>query len=148
MNDAPLRQRVVRLANAWIGTPYRHQAAARGQGADCLGLVRGIWCELYGHEPERLPPYAPDWMAQGTSEMLADAAARHLVRVSDAAPGTVLMYRLRSDWPVSHCGICVGEQRFVHAYSRRCVTSSTLSGFWQARLAAIFDYPSVPGVPE
>ena len=27
---------VVRMARAWIGTPYHHQASTRGVGADCL----------------------------------------------------------------------------------------------------------------
>ena len=48
-------ERVVAAAQTWIGTPYRHQAARKGVGCDCLGLVRGVWREIYGREPE-LPP--------------------------------------------------------------------------------------------
>jgi len=61
--------RIVDAARGWIGTPYRHQAACRGAGCDCLGLVRGVWRELVGPEPERLPPYAPDWAEAGTGEI-------------------------------------------------------------------------------
>ena len=39
---------VLAIARAWIGTPYRHQGAVKGVGCDCLGLIRGIWRELYG----------------------------------------------------------------------------------------------------
>jgi len=53
--------KVLALAEPWIGTPYRHQASLRGVGCDCLGLIRGVWRELYGSEPELPPPYAPDW---------------------------------------------------------------------------------------
>ena len=53
--------RVVKAARAWIGTPYLHQASRLGVGADCLGLIRGIWRDLYGHEPERPPPYSRNW---------------------------------------------------------------------------------------
>ncbi len=44
---------VVVEALSWVGTPYRHQAAQKGVGCDCLGLVRGVWRALYGSELER-----------------------------------------------------------------------------------------------
>src|SRR6185437_17129428 len=55
------RQDIVAEARAWIGTPYRHQGSLKGIGCDCLGLVRGVWRGVIGAEPERAPPYAPDW---------------------------------------------------------------------------------------
>jgi NlpC/P60 family putative phage cell wall peptidase len=57
MNE--LRLRVLSEARAWLGTPYRHQASVKGQGADCLGLIRGIYRSLYSQEPEPLPAYSP-----------------------------------------------------------------------------------------
>jgi cell wall-associated NlpC family hydrolase len=45
---ADTRARVVALARTWLGTPYHHQASLRGAGADCLGLLRGVYAELYG----------------------------------------------------------------------------------------------------
>ena len=48
-------------ARGWVGTPYRHQASLKGEGADCLGLIRGVWREVVGPEPEVLPPYSPDF---------------------------------------------------------------------------------------
>lgn len=55
------RAAIVAAARGWIGTPYRHQASLKGAGADCLGLVRGVWRELIGPEPETAPPYPRDW---------------------------------------------------------------------------------------
>ena len=68
--------RAIAVAQAWIGTPYRHQAAVRGAGCDCLGLLRGVWRELYGREPEVPPPYSPDWdeVARREAAAVADAA--------------------------------------------------------------------------
>ena len=60
-----MSQRIVAAARGWIGTPYVHQASVKGAGTDCLGLVRGIWRELYGPEPEALPAYTPDWGEAG-----------------------------------------------------------------------------------
>jgi len=35
---------------AGSGAPYHRQASLSGVGSDCLGLIRGIWHELYGPE--------------------------------------------------------------------------------------------------
>ena len=43
--------RLVAAARGWIGTPYVHQASCKGAGADCLGLVRGVWREIQAHPP-------------------------------------------------------------------------------------------------
>jgi len=55
------REDIVEAARAWLGTPYHHQASLRGVGCDCLGLVRGVWRDVLGEEPEALPPYSPHW---------------------------------------------------------------------------------------
>ena len=47
---------IVRCARGWLGTPYHHQASVKGVGCDCLGLIRGLWRELCGPEPEKMPP--------------------------------------------------------------------------------------------
>ena len=60
LNDA-----VLAAARGWLGTPYRHQASVKGVGADCLGLVRGVWREMVGAEPETLPAYTADWAEVG-----------------------------------------------------------------------------------
>ena len=72
----PIRRVVIAAARGWLGTPYHDQASVKGVGCDCLGLVRGVWRELYGAEPLPLPPYSRDWGETGTREPLAEAA-RH-----------------------------------------------------------------------
>ncbi|MDF1729794.1 MAG: peptidase, partial [Sulfitobacter sp.] len=60
----------VGIARAWIGTPYIHQASRQGAGCDCLGLLRGLWRELYGSEPEAVPAYSRDWSEPQGAELL------------------------------------------------------------------------------
>ena len=55
------RQMIVEAARAWIGTPYLHQGSLQHVGCDCLGLLRGVWRDCVGPEPEIAPPYTPDW---------------------------------------------------------------------------------------
>ena len=135
--------RVAELARGWIGTPYRHGASCRGAGADCLGLVRGVWRDLYGDEPENVPPYGPDWSEAAGEERLWSAAARTLVPCAGAVilAGTVLLFRMRDGAVAKHLGIATGPTAFVHAYSGHGVIESPLSPPWSRRIVARFMFP-------
>ncbi|MEM7487730.1 MAG: NlpC/P60 family protein [Pseudomonadota bacterium] len=135
------------VARTWIGTPYVHQASHRGAGTDCLGLVRGVWREICGREPEDVPPYTPDWSEPQREETLWRAAERWLHAVPGAREmrsGEVLLFRMRTGSVAKHLGI-VGRAgaapTFIHAYSGRAVMESSLSQSWARRIAARFDFP-------
>ncbi|NDV87779.1 peptidase P60 [Aurantimonas aggregata] len=131
------------VARRFLGTPYRHQGSRRGIGCDCLGLVRGVWRELYGDEPEDPGPYRTDWAARGGPDRLMAAARRHLVAVptADRLPGDVLLFRWRDGGPASHCGIVETCGRVIHAYEGAAVVSSPLPHAWSARIAGVFRFP-------
>ncbi len=139
-----VRDDALAIARTWIGTPYHHQASRRGVGADCLGLVRGVWRELYGREPELPPPYSADWAEATKEETLLAAARRNLVEIDKGAaePGDVLLFRMVAHGPAKHAGILSGGGRFIHAYSGRAVGASALSPWWRAKLVAAFTWPS------
>ncbi|HVV29125.1 MAG TPA: NlpC/P60 family protein [Rhizomicrobium sp.] len=133
---------IIELARGWIGTPYRHQASLKGVGCDCLGLLRGVWRELHGAEPEAVPPYSPDWAEATGAETLRDALARHLAPVPLAAiaPGDVVLLRMVRTGPAKHCGIVGGNgaMTLIHARQNRRVCEESFSAFWRARLAYAF----------
>ncbi len=132
---------IVTLARGWIGTPYRHQASLKGVGCDCLGLLRGVWRELHGEEPEAVPHYTPDWSEARGAETLRDALARHLTVAVGIAPGHVALFRMGRGGPAKHCGI-VGMQgnalTLIHARQNRRVVEEPFGAFWRGRLAYIF----------
>lgn len=140
----PDPEAVAAAARAWIGTPWRHGAACRGAGCDCLGLVRGVRATLGLPVPERLPPYPPDWAVRGAPERLADGLAGWLPALPAGAPlaaGQVLLFRLRPGAPAAHLGILTAAgpaPRFVHAYDRHGVVESPLAAPWARRIAARF----------
>jgi len=138
-----LRDRIVSQARLWIGTPYLHQASARGVGCDCLGLVRGVWRETIGPEPETFEPYAPDWAEATGEERLAAAGARHFTAISpqDARPGDVLLFRWRAQTPAKHCAILATAQTMVHAHEGASVCETALSPWWRRRIAFAFSFP-------
>lgn len=137
---------VLALAESWIGTPYRHQGAAKGIGCDCIGLIRGIWRELYSKEPETVPAYAPDWAERSGEDRLMDAARRLFgepIAVGEAEPGDLLLFRWRPDCAAKHAGILAGPRHFIHAYEQATVTRSTLVPSWRRRIAAVHRFPDV-----
>jgi NlpC/P60 family putative phage cell wall peptidase len=151
------RSQIVTEARSWIGTPYQHQASLKGVGCDCLGLVRGVWRELIGPEPERAPPYAPDWAEAGGGETLAQAAARYMTAVpltpsqpSPASggaqgwgPGDVLLFRWRTNMPAKHAAIVTTPELMVHAHDGAAVAEVAIAPWWRRRLAYAYKFPGL-----
>ena len=137
----------VAAARAWLGTPYVHGASAQGAGADCLGLVRGVWRALHGAEPETPGPYSAAWSEIDRDETLWRGAARHLreIAVAEAGPGDVVLLRMRERAAAKHLGVLAedaqGAPTLIHAYSGRGVVESALGDAWRRRIVAAFRFP-------
>jgi NlpC/P60 family putative phage cell wall peptidase len=134
---------IVRLARAWLGTPYHHQASARGIGTDCIGLIRGIYRELYGREAEASPAYSRDWAEASGEETLLAAARRHLVEIASdqAAPGDVLVFRYRGRAIAKHAAIMASPTTMIHAIEGAPVCEITISPSRRRHLAGAFRFP-------
>lgn len=134
---------IATLTKGWLGTPYRHQASLKGVGCDCLGLVRGVWRERFGEEPELPPAYAPDWAEARLEETLANAGRRHLIEVPPLVfeTGDVLLFRWKPHLPAKHAGIAIDRTRMIHAQEGACVSEAALSSWWLRRLAFAFRFP-------
>ena len=135
--------RVIAAARGWLGTPYHDQASVKGVGCDCLGLARGIWREVVGTETLQVPPYSRDWGETGSSEVLADSAARVMIRIdpTDAGPGAVVLFRMRTGAIVKHAGILTAPDTFIHSYERLGVIEEPLTPAWRRRIAFAFLFP-------
>ncbi len=143
----PTRQEIIAAALNWRGTPYQHQASLRGVGADCLGLIRGVWREVIGPEPEDPPGYGPGWAEMGGGEALAEAARRHLSEIppTEYRDGDVLLFRWRAGLPAKHAGIAAPGGAMVHAQEGAAVAEIVLSPWWRRRIAYAFRFPGVTG---
>ncbi len=111
-------------------------------GCDCLGLVRGVWREVVGPEPESLPAYPPDW-AQGGADLLENALARHCPPAPTIAPGVIVLFRWRPHGPAGHCAVATGPGTIVHAQAGLAVAEVPLEA-WRRRVAALFAFPEPP----
>jgi NlpC/P60 family putative phage cell wall peptidase len=135
---------VVRVARQWLCTPYRHQGSIKGVGCDCLGLIRGVWRELYGTEPETPGPYGIDWAERSGQERLLEAAGRHFgapVGRGDRQPGDLLLFRWQAGMSAKHAGILSQARHFIHAYEQAGVIESALVPSWERRIAGVFRFP-------
>lgn len=143
MTITTVNERVLAITQTWLGTPYRHGASRLQVGCDCLGLIRGIWRELYGTEPEDAGTYSRDWAELTQDEPLISAARRHmhLKPLSDIQAGYLLIFRWRDGVAAKHLGVMAESNRFIHAYEGHSVTLSALVPQWRQRIAAVFAFP-------
>jgi NlpC/P60 family putative phage cell wall peptidase len=137
------REEIVAAARAWIGTPYHHQASVRGVGADCLGLVRGIWRDLYGEDAEAPPAYSKDWAEANNREAMLEAASRHLkaIPATEIGPGDVIVFRLRQGFAAKHAAIVASASTMIHAMEGAAASEVALSSWWSRRIAGAFQFP-------
>lgn len=141
-----MNETIVVLARRWLGTPYHHQASLRGVGADCVGLVRGVYSEHLDAEAEAPAPYSRDWGEASGEETLLAAARRHLVEIDPAGAGIgdVLVFRYRTAFVAKHAAIVATPSTMIHALEGVGVCEVPLSPWWRRRVAAGFAFPARP----
>ena len=140
MSRQALDHAIVQAARGWLGTPYHHQQSTKGHGADCLGLVRGVWREVVGPEVEAAPAYSSSWKTGG-EDVLLKALRRHLEPVYGISAGRVLAFRFRQGLPVKHVAIATSPSTMIHAYHDRAVMEVEITKSWMKMLVGAFEFP-------
>ena len=97
-------RRVAQLAQNLIGVPYRYGGSSPSEGFDCSGLVRYVYFHAVHLDLPR------------TARQLAAMPVKHVSK-SSLSPGDLIFFGRFHH--VTHIGIYIGDQRFVHAPSRR-----------------------------
>ncbi len=144
--ETDLEHQIITSLRTWLGTPYLHQASVKGVGCDCLGLVRGVWRDVYKCEPELTPPYTPDWAESGQQEQLANAASRHMKLVDNKRfqSGDLLIFRWRKHLPAKHLAIVSSLTTMIHAQEGVAVCEVAISPWWKRHIAYVFRFPETP----
>ncbi|MCM1029126.1 MAG: C40 family peptidase [Pseudoflavonifractor sp.] len=106
-------RRLLDEASRWLGTPYRYGASERGKGADCSGLVVGVFNNALSLKLPRSSRDQAAWCAR-------------LKGVKEAIPGDLIFFAPGGKGRVNHVGIYLGEGRFVHTSSSKGVMVSSL----------------------
>jgi cell wall-associated NlpC family hydrolase len=99
-----LRDSIVQVARAQLGTKYRHGGTSPTKGFDCSGLIKYIMSALNLDVPRTAKQQAGSGLAvsKDTSHLL---------------PGDVLTFAKGKKGTVSHVGIYIGDGKYIHASS-------------------------------
>lgn len=140
-------QAIVEQARRWIGTPFHHQAAQRGLGCDCLGLIRGVWHALGGIVPSEEMDYASHWGHQPGPNRFYIGLARYLdpIDIAELEHGDVVLCSLRLGGPLEHAGFVATDQderRIIHAHTDHGVIEEAFDPIWARLSKAAFRFPN------
>lgn len=92
----------------WLGTPYTYGGHTLGQGTDCSGMVMEVYQTVYGIKLQR-----------NTAKMLEMNCEP--IDLDKLKEGDLVFFITSSDGHVSHVGIYLKDNKFVHASSSRGV---------------------------
>jgi len=133
------REMIVVKAREWadLRVKYQHRGVTRG-GCDCSGLPVGILKELGFLQDFVMPCYPPDWNLHNAKfnylldyvNKLADE-----IPINERQPGDLLLFRFGKQ--ISHAGIYIGDDTFVHCYATNGVWYGVLKNSpWGKRLVS------------
>ena len=113
---------VVTEAHSWIGTPYKYASQEKGVGTDCSGMVMIVYETTTG---EKLPRNSAK-QAEFCEE----------INIEDVKEGDLVFFATGKDPTiVSHVGIMIDKEKFIHASSSKGVVISSLNNsYYQSRL--------------
>ena len=97
---ASIRDDLVRTARSFIGIPYQWGSSHPGDGLDCSGLVLAVY-RLNGLS---VPRTSWDQYAHGTP-----------IVKNRLAKGDLVFFSTGGTRRISHVGIYIGNNRFIHA---------------------------------
>lgn len=101
-----LADSVLDLGRSLIGTRYRYGGTSVQSGFDCSGFVGYLFREEVGLE-----------LPRSTREMIKLDAPK--VARADLEPGDLIFFNDRGRGRVSHAGIYLGDDQFIHSSSSR-----------------------------
>jgi cell wall-associated NlpC family hydrolase len=123
---ATARQRVVEEALSWCSTPFHDAAHVKGAGADCLGLLIGVYSAAGLIEDFRPDPYSPQWFEHRDQPRFLQGLEQYAHRVQAALPGDLAMYNFGRH--AAHGAIIIDELTIVHAWKPGgCVTKGSFA---------------------
>lgn len=108
-----VEKRLVEESLSWVGTPYRYAGSDKGKGTDCSGLVCKVYQQVTG---KKLPRNS------GKQAEFCDKIKRKALKAGDL----VFFATGRDKSVISHVGIMIDSNQFVHASASKGVIVSDL----------------------
>lgn len=113
------QRRVVEEAYSWLGTPYKYAASEKGKATDCSGMVMKVYEKVTGLKLPR--------NSAKQAEFCDDMDAGEVVT------GDLVFFATGKDpEKISHVGIVVDSESFIHASaSKGVVVSKFANNYYQ-----------------
>ncbi len=103
-------KKLITCLASWLGTPYKYGGNTK-QGTDCSGLVLQVYKEVYNKD-----------MYRSSADQLKNVTQ---IARSELQAGDLLFFKISGE-NISHVGIYIGENKFIHASTKRGVVINSL----------------------
>ena len=124
---------IARESISWIGTPYGYGRSEKGVATDCSGMVLIIYRDI-----------ADIKLPRNSAEQ---AKFCHNLKESDIEAGDLVFFATGKDKnKVSHVGIMIDKNRFVHASGSKGVMMSEMTTPYYRR--TFLRFGRVPGIKK
>lgn len=104
-------KKLYKVVNEWLGTPYKFGGVDK-KGVDCSGLVMSIYKEVYGIE-----------LYRSASDIMKNV---YFVDKKELKEGDVLFFITSKNKTVSHVGLYLKDNLFVHSSTSKGVILTNL----------------------
>lgn len=113
-------KRLITEAESWLGTPYKYAAQDKGSGTDCSGLVMQIYDAAYGVKLPRNSVKQAEYCVP--------------VKEKDVKTGDLVFFSIgQKNGKVSHVGIMLDRESFIHASTSKGVVISKMTNSYYIR---------------
>lgn len=113
-NGNGIGERIARESKKWIGTPYKYAHQEKGVATDCSGMVYVLYLDI-AHI--KLPRNSAQ-----QAEFCDELKEKHI------KPGDLVFFATGKDpKKVSHVGIMIDKNKFVHASASKGVIMSEMT---------------------
>lgn len=109
-----IKGKIVKEALSWQGTPYKYAGTSKGKGTDCSGMVWTIYQDVANMKIPR--------------NSLKQAEFCEKIGKKSVTPGDLVFFATGKDKKkISHVGIMIDKERFVHASTKKGVIISDMT---------------------
>lgn len=129
--DSDIRERIAKECMTWIGTPYAYGHSEKGRATDCSGMVIVVYEQV-----------AEIKLPRNSAEQCEFCDN---LKEKDIKPGDLVFFATGKDKKkVSHVGVMVDGNRFIHASGSKGVILSEMTTPYYQR--TFIKYGRVPGL--
>ncbi len=125
------RQHIIKECHSWIGSPYKHAGTDKETGVDCSGLVMQVYLKVADISLPRNSAKQSEF-------------CKH-IKKKQVKPGDLVFFATGKDpAAVSHVGIMIDDDKFIHSSSSKGVCIASVSSPWYIK--RVLHYGRVPGM--